>query len=180
MTPEALRDALTQPWAHGAHLDGQGLRFAAPIVLDGLVLRSFDLSGAVFEQGLSARGAVFRGMAWLKGATLRGALDLTGAVFRNDLRLDGLAADTLRLTGARCEGVIDLDAARLGALHLGSCVCLANVSMARAEIGGALDLRGSDLMGGIWARGAQLGPIASDGLLVEGRSVDFQSIAKKT
>ena len=173
MIPDALRDTLTQPWVHGAHFDGRGLRFTTPVVLDGVTLRSFDLSSAVFDQGLSARGAVFRGMAWLKGAEVHGPLDLRGAVFRNDLRLDGLRADALHLTEARCEGVIDLDGARLNALHLDQCICLANVSLGGAQVLGALDLSDSDLMGGVWARGAQFGSIASDGLLVEGRTVDF-------
>ena len=175
MTPYALRDALIQPWLHGEHLEGQGLRFTAPVILDGLTLRSFDLSNVIFEQGISARGATFRGMAWLKGATVHGALDLTGAVFRNDLRCDALTADAVHLSETRAEGVIDLDDAQLGALHLDRCICLANVSLARANVKGALNVSGSDLMGGIWARGAHLGRVNNDGLLIEGRQVNFQN-----
>lgn len=174
MTAQALRAALSEPWVHGAHFDGQALRFGEPVNLDGLTLRSFDLSRAVFEQGLSARGTTFRGMSWLKGAQVTGALDLTGAVLRNDLRLDGLHADALTLSGSRAEGVIDLDDAQLGALHLDHCICLANISLARAQITGALDLSESDLMGGVWARGAAFGAIKNHGLLIEGRAVDLQ------
>jgi len=173
MTPDALRHALSKPWVHGDHLEAQGLRFSEPVVLDGLTLCSFDLSGAVFEQGFSARGATFRGMSWLKGAEVRGIMDLTGAVFRNDLRLDRLHGEAMYLSRARAEGVIDLDDATLGALHLDHCVCLANVSLARAQISGALDLRESDLMGGVWARGADLAAVLHDGLLIEGRAVDL-------
>lgn len=172
MTPAALRAALTQPWVHGAHVEATGAEVAEAVMLDGLTLRSFDLSGAVFGAGLSARGATFRGMSWLKEARVIGDLNLSNAVFRNDLRLDGLVCDRLILTGARAEGVIDLDGAQIGALHLDGCVCLANVSLGRARVGN-LDVTGSDLMGGIWADGAMLGQVASGGLNLEGRRVNF-------
>jgi uncharacterized protein YjbI with pentapeptide repeats len=172
MTPDALRAALTMAWSHGAHFEAVGEIVSNTANLDGLTLRSFDLSGAVFEAGLSARKATFRGMSWLKGARVSGDLDLSGAVLRNDLRLDGLICDRVILTGARAEGVIDLDGAQIGVLHLDDCICLANVSLGGAQIG-TFNVQGSDLMGGIWAKGAQIGSVSSEGLLVEGRSVDF-------
>ena len=104
MIPDALRDMLTQPWVHGAHFDGRGLRFTTPVVLDGVTLRSFDLSGAVFDQGLSARGAVFRGMAWLKGAEVHGPPDLRGAPGPRAARAGGQQPPTPK-TKSRMEHV---------------------------------------------------------------------------
>jgi uncharacterized protein YjbI with pentapeptide repeats len=173
MTPGELRAALAIPWAHGEHFAATGETVSDPANLDGLTLRSFDLSGAEFMAGLSARKSTFRGMSWLKGARVSGVLNLSGAVLRNDLRLDGLICDRLILTGARAQGVIDLDGAQIGALHLDDCVCLANVSLGGVQISGTLDLSGSDLMGGIWARGSQIGAVSTEGLLIEGRAVDF-------
>lgn len=173
MTPDALKDTLTQPWAHGEHAEIAGQRFTDAIALDGLTLRSFDLSDAVFEKGLAARGATFRGMAWLKRARVSGVCDLSGSLFRSDLRLDGLICEELVLTGARFEGVLDLDGARIGKLDLDGCLCLANVSLGRAVVQGTSDLSGSEMMGGLWAEAAVLGSVDSTGLTVEGRRVDL-------
>jgi uncharacterized protein YjbI with pentapeptide repeats len=169
MTPDALAAQLTRPWAHGEHAALPGVRCDAAVVLDGLTLRSFDLSDSRFAHGLTARGSRFRGMAWLKRARIDGVCDLSGASFRSDLRLDGLICDRLALSGARFEGVLDLDGARIGTLHLDDTLCLANVSLGRARID-ALDLTGAALMGGLWAEGARIGQAATGGLEIEGRA----------
>tara|TARA_R110002124_G_scaffold106467_14_gene258331 strand:- start:14198 stop:14719 length:522 start_codon:yes stop_codon:yes gene_type:complete len=169
MTPAALIGTLTRPWAHGAHAALAGAVFDAPVVLDGLALRGFDLSGAVFRQGLSARGTRFLGLSWFHGAQVTGALDLTRAHCRSDLRLDRLAADRLTLTEACFEGVLTLDHARLGTLSGRDCLCLANLSLAGTRIRGDADLSGAAIMGGLWAEGAELGRLDLRGAEIDGR-----------
>jgi hypothetical protein len=169
MTPEALIADLTRPWAHGEHVEATGKVFDAPVVLDGLTLRSFDLSGARFNGGVSARGARFRGLAWLRGATVNGTLDLTGASFRTDLRLDGLTCDRLLLDDATFEGVLALDRARLERFTARTALFLANLSMASTEIARGIDLTGATIMGGLWAEGAALHRLTLDGAEIDGR-----------
>ena len=173
MTPDELKQALTREWVHGDHVDARGVKLDAPLDLDGQTLRSFDLSGAEFAAGLTARNAAFRGMSWLHGAKITGTCDLSGAVFRNDLRLDGLICDTLILSGAMFEGVLSLDNARIGSLSLTDCLCLANLSLSGTVVSGKTDLTDSILMGGVWARGADLGAIETSGMDIEGRRMDL-------
>ncbi|MEZ5751818.1 MAG: pentapeptide repeat-containing protein [Paracoccaceae bacterium] len=169
MTPQALIDALTKPWAHGEHFESIGAVFDAPVVLDGLTLRSFDLSRARFNGGLSARGARFRGMAWLRGATVTGALDLTGASFRTDLRLDDLNAGSVTLEDTQFEGVLVLDRARLDRINARNALFLANLSMAQAHIAQHTDLTGATVMGGLWAEGATLHGLTLEAAEIDGR-----------
>jgi uncharacterized protein YjbI with pentapeptide repeats len=169
MTPDALIDALTQPWAHGEHFDAAGADFDQPVVLDGLTLRNFDLSGARFRGGLSARGTRFRGMAWFQGAAVTGALDLTGASFRTDLRLDGVTCETLTLEAAQFEGVLTLDRARIGTLNARDCLCLANLSLDHATVTDRADLSNAVVMGGLWADSASLQGLTLSGAEIDGR-----------
>jgi len=169
MTPDALIETLTQPWAHGAHASLPGGVFDAPVVLDGLSLRSFDLSGAAFNGGLSARGARFLGMAWFQGAQIAGPFDLTGAMCHSDLRLDGVSGTDLILNDARLDGVLTLDRACLGTLSARACLCLANLSLAGTRVTGMTDLTDAQIMGGVWADGAALGDLTVHGAEIEGR-----------
>lgn len=168
MTPDALKAELQKPWRHGDHLDARGARFDAPVVLDGLTLRGFDLSGAQFAAGLSARGATFLGLAWLMDARIDGALDLTGTQCRIDLRAEGLRADAVLLDGVQLRGVLAL--ARLSAkrVSLTDALVLANLTLERADVA-ETDLSRAEVMGGIWADGARLGRVSSSGSEVHGR-----------
>jgi hypothetical protein len=168
VTPEALKTELQKPWHHGEHFDARGARIDAPVVLDGLTLRGFDLSGAQFAAGLSARGATFLGLAWLMDARIDDALDLTGAQFRIDLRAEGLTADAVLLDCVQLRGVLALARLRAKRLSLVDSLVLANLTLERAEVAEA-DLSRAEIMGGIWADGARLGRVASDGSEVHGR-----------
>ena len=173
MTPGELKQALSRDWVHGQHVDARGIKLDEPLDLDGQTLCSFDLSGAEFAAGLSARKAVFRGMSWLHGAKINGTCDLSGAIFRNDLRLDGLICDTLILNSAQFEGVLSLDNAQIGTLNLAGCICLANLSLSGTVVSGKTDLSDAILMGGVWARGAGFGTLETLGMDVEGRRMDL-------
>lgn len=169
MTPEALKAELQKPWQHGEHLDARGARFDGPVVLDGLTLRGFDLSGAHFTAGLSARGATFLGLAWLMDARIDGALDLTGAQFRMDLRAEGLSADALLLQRLQVRGVLALARVKAERIALSDALILANLTLEGTTLTGGLDLSRTEVMGGIWADDAALGAITSGGSDVHGR-----------
>ena len=173
MTPQDLKQALTQDWVQGEHAELREATVTEPVNLDGLILRSFDLSTAQFGAGLSARNAEFRGMAWLHGAKIAGTCDFSGATFRNDLRLDGLTCDHLILDEARFEGVLSLDHARIGKLSIKGTLCLANLSLAGISVADQANLSDSILMGGVWARDAEFGALNATGLDIEGRRIDL-------
>lgn len=165
----ALVADLQRPWRHGEHVDARGLVLAEPLVLDGLVLRGVDLSGARLEGGLSARGAEFLGLAWLRGAVVARRCDFTGARFRIDLRAEGLSADTIVLDGAEVRGVLAL--ARIGAreVRIREALVMANLTLERAEVSGVADLSGTEVLGGFWAEGARIGRLVADGTEISGR-----------
>lgn len=169
MTPQTLTNTLIEPWVHGEHVEAVGEEFDAPVRLNGLTLRSFDLSGSGFEQGLSAQSAVLRGMAWFHNARIGGTLDLTGARCCSDLRLDGLVCDRLILTDAQFEGVLTLDRARIGTIEAARILCLANLSMAGTVVKDTADFSGATVMGGIWAEGTSFGRLELTGAELDGR-----------
>lgn len=169
MTNEELKAELQKPWQHGEHLDARGLVFDDPLVLDGMVLRGFDLSGAHFKAGFKARGATFRGLAWFRDTTIDGTLDLSGAQFRIDLRAEGLSVDLLRLNGVQVRGILDM--ARLCArrIDLSRALVLASLTLENAEVSEGIDLSMAEIMGGFWAKGARLGQMRNDGAEIFGR-----------
>lgn len=169
MTGAKLLDALRQPWQHGDHVDARGFVLEEPLILDGLEVCGFDLSGATLKGGLSARGTRFRGLAWLRGAVVRGNCDLSGAHFRIDLRADALHAGNVSLDDATVQGVLSLVRARLDALSLQRTLVMANTTLEDARISGATDLSGAEILGGLWTEGAALGELHSAGLEVSGR-----------
>lgn len=159
MTGADLLTELRKPWRHGEHVDACGVVLDSPLVLDGLDLRGFDLSGAVLNGGLSARGARFHGLSWLRQATVRGQCDFSGASFRSDLRADGLTASDVILDATVVQGVLSLAGARLGTLSMRDSLMMANVTLERAEIGGRVDMRGTEILGGFWTAGAGIGAL---------------------
>lgn len=169
MTAAELLSALKRPWRHGEHVEASGIILNEPLVLDGLEVRGFDLSGAVLNRGLSARGTRFRGLAWLRGTQVQGACDLTGASFRTDLRADGLIAGEVVLDEAQVQGVLSLAAARLQTLSLRHALMMANVTLEGANIDGPADLSGAEILGGLWTAGADMGALNHDAAEISGR-----------
>lgn len=169
MTPKALMAELQKPWRHGEHFDARGVIFDEPVVLDGLTLRGFDLSGAQFKKGLSARGATFQGLSWIANARINGMCDLTSARFQIDLRAEGLATDLLVLDKAQVLGVLALAHLRAQSVSLASAIVLANLTLEGAEVAGDFDMSHAVMMGGFWAKDARLGRVVADGTEIDGR-----------
>ncbi|QBF33431.1 pentapeptide repeat-containing protein [Thalassococcus sp. S3] len=168
MTPDALRAELLKPWRHGEHFDGHGLRVDAALDLSGRRLRGFDLSEARFAKTVDASQAELLGLAWFQKARFDASLRLAGATCRFDLRLEEIECPTLDLTGLRMEGVLWLDDARVGKLILTDAVLLANLSLARAEIG-EIEAKNLEIMGGIWTHDANLDLTPFRDAHIEGR-----------
>lgn len=169
MTPAELIGELQQPWQHGEHFDARGAVFDVPVVLDGMTLRGFDLSGAHFKSGLSARGARFLGLTWLGDARIDGNCDLSAAQFTIDLRAEGLTTDVLCLDHSQVRGVLDLERLRARQVNLSNAVVLANVTLENAEVSDGIDMTNAVIMGGFWAKGAQLGQVQTAGAEIDGR-----------
>ncbi len=165
----ALLDDLKRPWQHGEHVDGRGLTLDEPLVLDGLDVRGFDFSNAVFKGGFSAKGTRFRGLSWMRGAKVHGDCDLSGAGFCTDFRADGLEADEVVLEDCHLQGVLSFAGARLNRLSLSREVVMANVTLESAKIGGAVDLSHAEVMGGLWTKGADLGALIDADAQISGR-----------
>ena len=169
MTPEALIAALRQPWRHGEHLDARGSVFDAPVMLDGMNLRGFDLSGAHFKSGFSAKGATFLGLAWFANVRIDGRCDLTSARFRIDLRAEGLRTDVLCLDEAQVRGVLALARLHARKVSLSHALVMDNLTLEGAEISDGIDMSHAEVMGGFWAKDAELGRLRADGALIDGR-----------
>ena len=169
MTVAALLEDLKHPWRHGEHVDGRGLIFDETLNLDGLEVRGFDLSGAVFKAGITARGTQFRGLAWLRGAKVQGPFDLSGATFRTDFRADALCAGDAILDGCTLQGVLSCAGARLASLSLRQALVMANLTLEGAKIDGNADLTDAEIMGGFWTAGADIGTLIDQGAQISGR-----------
>lgn len=169
MTGAELLADLQRPWRHGEHVDARGIVLEEPLVLDGLEVRGFDLTGAVLKGGLSARGTRFRGLAWLRQATVRGPCDFSGAIFRTDLRADGLMAGDVILDACHLEGVLSLAGAKLTSLSLRAALLMANVTLEGARIQGAVDLSEAEIMGGLWTAEAGIGALNPGEAEISGR-----------
>lgn len=169
MTGAELLDALKRPWRHGEHVDARGIVLNDMLVLDGLEVCGFDLSGATLNGGLSARGTQFRGLAWLRNATVKGPCDFTKAMFRTDLRADGLVADDVILDRCQLQGVLSLAGARLGTLSLSHALMMANVTLEGAHINERVDLAGTEILGGLWTAAARIGVMQHRDAEISGR-----------
>lgn len=169
MRPAELITELQQPWRHGEHFDARGAVFEDPVVLDGMTLRGFDLSGAHFKSGFSANGATFLGLAWIANARIDGKCDLTAAQFRIDLRGEGVATDELCLDMAQVRGVLSLARLRARYVSLSHALVMANLTLESAEISDGVDMSDAVVMGGFWAKEARLGSVKSDGAEIDGR-----------
>ncbi|MCK0150132.1 pentapeptide repeat-containing protein [Marivita sp. S6314] len=176
MTPDALIAELQKPWHHGEHFDGRAAVIDGPLVLDGMVLRGFDLSGAAFKGNVSARGTTFLGLAWLMNATIDGTLDLTGARFMIDCRAEGLTADTLCLDEVQVRGVLDLERVRAQRISLLNALIMANLTLENAQIASETNLSNSEFLGGFWADGAQLGTVTTNGCDLHGRRSNWDAL----
>ncbi|QXT38250.1 pentapeptide repeat-containing protein [Gymnodinialimonas ceratoperidinii] len=159
MTVDELIADLQRPWHHGEHVDARGLVLDEPLVLDGMEVRGFDLSGAQLNGGLSARGTRFRGLAWLRKATIKGTCDLREASFRTDLRADQLEAEDVLLDDCELQGVLSLAGATLRSLSLRNALMMANVTLEGARIDGEVVLDGAEIMGGLWSAEAGIGAL---------------------
>ncbi|WP_224814729.1 pentapeptide repeat-containing protein [Hasllibacter sp. MH4015] len=169
MTGAELLADLQRPWRHGEHVDARGIVLEDALVLDGLEVRGFDLSGATLKGGLSARGTTFRGLAWLRGTTIRGMCDMSGGFFRTDLRADGLVAEDVVLDGVHVQGVLSLTEARLTSLSLKAALMMANTTLQGSHITGNVDLTGAEIMGGLWSATAQIGAMRTRDAEISGR-----------
>lgn len=169
MTPAELTAELQKPWRHGEHVDARDLVLEAPLRLDGMVVRGFDLSGAHLRAGLSARGTTFLGLAWLINARIDGTCDLSQARFRIDLRAEGLATDVLLLDHSEVRGVLALARVHARRIALCNALIMANLTLENAAVAERIDLSGTEVMGGIWAAGARLGQITAAHSEVHGR-----------
>jgi uncharacterized protein YjbI with pentapeptide repeats len=169
VTGAELLAELQRPWRHGEHVDARGIVLEAPLILDGLEVRGFDLSGARLKGGLSARGTRFQGLAWLRQASVEGRCDLTGATFRTDLRADGLEAGHVILDGAVVQGVLSLARARLATLSMRDALMMANVTLEGARIAGRAELSGTEILGGFWTAGAGIGALNHAEAEISGR-----------
>ena len=164
-----LIEDLQRPWRHSEHLDARGLVLDEPLTLDGMEIRGFDLSNAHLRRGMSARTATFLGLAWLEDTTIDGSCDLTSAQFRIDLRGEGLVTDSLLLDGVQLLGILDLAWIRARRISLTGAVVMANLTLADAEVAEDIDLSETEVMGGLWADGARLGRVQTDGTEIAGR-----------
>jgi len=175
VTPESLIADLQKPWRHGEHIDARGIVLDQPLILDGMVLRGVDLSGAQMRAGLSARGAQFCGLAWLRGVWVDGDLDLTGAKFQIDFRAEDVVADRLLLNEVEVRGVLALARLRARTVSMTNALIMANLTLERAEVTKGVDLSGSEIMGGYWADGARLGAVVTDGCDLHGRQHNWEA-----
>lgn len=169
MNAQDLAAELQKPWRHGEHLDARGVVLNEPLVLDGMTIRGFDMSGAHLKAGFSARGTKFRGLGWLRGVKIDGDLDLTGGSFQIDLRAEDISANKLILDDVQVRGVIALARAHARRLSLINALVLANLTLEEAEISDFVDLSGAEIMGGYWADGARLGKFIAEGCDLHGR-----------
>ncbi|WP_199259885.1 hypothetical protein [Paracoccus binzhouensis] len=170
MRAAEIRARLERPYAFGDCVDLRGIDCADRLVLDGAVLTGFDLSGARFPQGISARGAQFRGLSRFRGIEAADA-DFAGAVFHADARFDAARiGGRLAMPGAEFRGVLQFDGAELqGGVDLAGAVGYGNCSFERAGLGGVSDLHGSEWLGGLWLESASFQQIRSGEMLVHGR-----------
>lgn len=169
MTGNDLIHDLQKPWRHGEHVDARDVVIDQPMRLDGMALRSFDLSGAHFKSGLSARGATFLGLAWLRDVKIEGILDLTGAQFRIDLRAEGIRSEMIRIDQVEVRGVLALARVQAHDVSLTDALIMANLTLEGAQLSGGIDLSGTEVMGGFWADGANLGQVSAQGFELHGR-----------
>ena len=177
MTPEALISDLQKPWRHGEHIDARGIVLDQPLILDGMVLRGVDLSGAHLRSGLSARDAQFCGLAWMMGVRFDGDLDLTGATFKIDFRAEDVVADRLLLNNIEVRGVLALARLRARTVSMTNTLIMANLTLEQAEVTKGVDLSGSEIMGGYWADGARLGAVVTNGCDLYGRQRKWETTA---
>jgi len=165
----ALVEDLKRPWRHGEHVDARKVVLDAPLVLDGLDIRGFDLSGAVLNGGISARNTRFRGLAWLRGASIRGTCDFSDAMFRSDFRGDGISADDVRLDRCHVQGVLSLASAKMQQLSLCDALVMANMTLEHAVVHGAVDINRAEIMGGLWTEGAKWAGLDANTADISGR-----------
>lgn len=166
---EQIIASLTEPWQHGAHFDGRGLKLEEPLILDGLDIRSLDFSGSQLRAGLQARGTRFLGMVWFRETEIAGKCDLKDAYFHNDLRADGMQTEHLNLASCRIDGVLSLAAAQIDRLDLEQALIMANMTLEGAQITGMADLSGAEILGGLAASGAEIAQLQESGARISGR-----------
>lgn len=165
----ALVEDLRRPWRHGEHVDARDVTLEDRLVLDGLDVRGFDLSGARLNGGFSAKGTRFQGLAWLRGAEISGLCDFREAEFRIDLRADALRANDLVLDRSSVLGVLSLAGARLEGVSMRDALVMANVTMENAEIRTGVDMTGAEIMGGLWTARAEIASLNDCEAMVSGR-----------
>lgn len=165
-----IRALLEVPYRFGEFVDLRGITCDDRLSLDGAVLTGCDLTGASFPHGLSARGALFQGLSWFREVTATDA-DFGEAVFNSDARFDAASfSGPLAMEGAEFRGVLQFDGADLrGGVNLAGAVGYGNCSFENARVGGALNLRESEWMGGLWLESARFSELTVGEMLVHGR-----------
>jgi len=154
MRAAEIRERLRAPWVHGQALDLRGLVVTEALDLSGLALCGADFTGSRFEGGLTARGARFDGLSWFSGCHFASA-DFGGALFVNDARFDDAIFVTAPVFhNAEFRGIARFDGATMPGGDFRALTCYGNAAFAQVD-GGALDLSGSEFLGGFWAQSAQ-------------------------
>lgn len=158
MTPQELRERLTQPWQHGAHADLRGIVCDGPLDLSGCDLSGFDLSGASFPDGIDASGARFLGLCWFGGAIFGGPAAFGGALFLNDARFEQARFDSRAgFAAVEFRGIGRFDGAQFkGGADFADVVSYGNFSLQQAVMQQNGRFRGSEWLGGLWCQQADL------------------------
>ncbi|MEO0382623.1 MAG: pentapeptide repeat-containing protein [Pseudomonadota bacterium] len=162
MTPEVLRDQLSEPWHHGEHHDLRGIVCEGPVDLSGKRIAGFDLSGARFPHGFVARGTVFEGLSWFGGVRFQGPVDFTGATFTNDARFEACVFEgAVRFASADFRGIARFDGAHFHQdADFSSVVSYGNFSLQAVQARGRFSCAGCEWLGGLWCQDVRLSDAA--------------------
>jgi uncharacterized protein YjbI with pentapeptide repeats len=172
ITAAELRMRLTQPLPIGEAVMLSALELNTPLVLDGLDLSSFDLTGAVFREPVSLRGARLHGLSWFKRCIFEAGADFSGTTFANDARFDGAVfKQGLHFAKAEIYGATDFSGCHLhGKVNFDLSVFFGNLSLASIQCDAHVSMRHTECLGGLWASGARFAKaVDTVGMDVHGR-----------
>ncbi|MCR9137441.1 MAG: pentapeptide repeat-containing protein [Alphaproteobacteria bacterium] len=177
----ALRELLGQPFRAGEKHDLAGAAILGTLDLSGMAICGFDLTGAVFNDPVIARGAQFDGLTWFRRCRFLSGVDFSNVLFAHDARFDGAAFQrdaifskaefrgigcfdeaTFRaaafLDHMQVSGSFSADHARfLGTASLEQSECMGGLWWADTRFDGRCNLRGLEVHGRTWLRGATAG-----------------------
>lgn len=158
MPASELREALVVPWVHGKHADLAGIVCAGRLDLDGLEVGGFDLTGARFPDGVSARATRFLGLSWWRDVAFGAPVDFSRAQFMNDARFEGCHfADQANFDTCEFRGISRFD--RITAAQgfsMTSATCYGNCAFQESKIESEAHFDGTEWLGGLWCDGSML------------------------